>query len=377
MDGLTWGEPGDSGRDGTADAACPPTAGDAAPSGETGAGRRRPRWLPPPKVLLAVLVVAAIAYLVVRLRGDVAAAWRGLSPSDLPWLVPAVAAEAVSFLCYAGVQRRLLSAGGATLPLRTVVGLTAAATGLTNLVPGGAVPSSGWLVLQYRRRGVPLPLALWTVLAGGFSAGVSVLLLLLCGAAIAGLVGPWELAVLLVTLGMGAVVGVAATHRLPALREWLAGGRMPGAELARRAVAKIGDVGQFRASVTGGFVAYSLSVANWVLDVAVLACAFAVLNLPVPWRALVFAYAAAQVAGAVSPLPAGIGFVEGGMIGAFALANIPAGAAVLATVVYRLVTTLGMGAMGGASLLIVQRGPTRRAELSGDAAALAKSGSGG
>jgi len=319
-------------------------------------------------VLLGILVVGALAYLVVRLRGDVASAWRRVSPDGLPWLVPAVAAELASFLCYAGVQRRLLSAGGAHLSLRTMAGLTAAATGLTNLVPGGTAPSSGWLVAQYRKRGIPLPLALWAVLAGGFAAAICVLALVVVGAGIADLVAPWEMVALLALLVGAALGAVALAHRLEAVRTWLAEERrIPFLGLARRIAGGVGDVGRFRATVPGGAVVYGLSLANWGLDVTVLGAAFAVLNLPVPWRSLLFAYAAAQVAGAISPLPGGIGFVEGGMIGAFALAGAGAGPAVVATVVYRLVTTLGMGAMGGVALLVVNRGSPRQAHLSGAA----------
>jgi len=59
------------------------------------------------------------------------------------------------------------------------------------------------------------------------------------------------------------------------------------------------------------------SVANWTMDVFVLIGAFGLLGLPIPWRAVLFAYAAAQVAGSLAP-SGGVGFVEGGMIGAFA-----------------------------------------------------------
>jgi putative heme transporter len=333
-----------------------------------------PQWLPPPKLVLVVLIVAAFGFLLYRIRSDLATAWHRASPAGLPWLVAAVGAEVVSFLCYAAVQRRLLVAGGARLQRRTVVKLTVAATGLTNLVPGGTAPASGWLVTQYRRHGVPLPLALWAVLAGGFVAGVSVLLLLLVGAAIAGLVGVWEFFGLLAVLGAAAVAGVAGAHHLPAVRAWLSRERrLPGIGALRRVVHQAGSVAQFRATVPGGLNVYVLSVANWSLDVIVLATGFLVVDLPVPWRALLFAYATAQVAGSLAPVPGGIGFVEGGMIGAFALAGTPTGDAVVATVIYRLITTLGIAGIGTVALFFVNRREPVPAVLSGDAAALAGS----
>jgi uncharacterized protein (TIRG00374 family) len=336
---------------------------------------RWPKWLPPPRVLLVIVIAVAFAALLYRIRGDLGTAFHRIRLSGLVWLPAAFVAEAISFFAYALVQRRLLVAGGAHMRHRTVASLTVAATGISNLVPGGTAPSSGWLVTQYRRHGVPLPLALWAVLAGGFAAAISELLLFLVGAGIAGVLAPGPLVGLLVLLAAVAVAGVVVSHRLSAVRSWLEGERrLPGLRLARRAIRYAGDVSHFRATFPGGVQVYALSIVNWVLDVVVLAIGFAVLALPVPWRALLFAYTAAQIAGSLAPVPGGIGFVEGGMIGALTLAGTPAGDAVVATVIYRLVTTLGMAGIGSLALVAVHRRTPAPARLTGIAAALAEPG---
>jgi uncharacterized membrane protein YbhN (UPF0104 family) len=323
-------------------------------------------------VALGVGVAGAFAYLLWRIRGDLAATLHRVGPAGLPWLAVAVAAEAASFCCYALAQRRLLAAGGARLGHGTMVGLTAAATGLTNLVPGGAAPASGWLVAQYRRHGVPMALALWTVLAGGFAAAFSVLFLLACGAAVAGLLTAGAFVGVLAVLAAGGAAVVWASRRTASVRAWLAGARhIPGAARLGRLTAGAGEVMGFRATLRGGAEVYALSIANWLFDVTVLGCAFAVLGLPLPWRALLFAYAISQVAGALAPLPGGVGFVEGGMIGALTLTGTHAGAAVVATVAYRLVTTLGMAAFGTGALFVVHHRAAPAAELTGEAAELA------
>lgn len=337
-----------------------------------------PKWLPPPKVLLVIVIVVAFGLLLYRIRGDLDTAFHRIRLSGLVWLPVAFVAEAVSFFAYALVQRRLLVAGGAHMSRRTVAGLTVAATGISNLVPGGTAPSSGWLVSQYRRHGVPLPLALWAVLAGGFTAAISELLLFLIGAGVAGLLGPGPFVGLLVLLVGVAVAGVVVSHHLAAVQGWLERDRkLPGLRLARRAIRHSGDVAHFRATIPGGVEVYALSTVNWVLDVVVLAIGFAVLALPVPWRALLFAYTAAQIAGSLAPVPGGIGFVEGGMIGALTLAGTPAGDAVVATVIYRLVTTLGMAGIGSLALVAVHRGTPKQARLTGIAAMLATRGNPG
>jgi hypothetical protein len=334
--------------------------------------RRWPRWLPPPKLLFGGLIFLALLLLAFRVRSDFASAFRHLSVRRLPWLAAAFAAEGLSFLCYSAVQRRLLFAGGARLQHRTMLRLAIAATGLTNLVPGGTAPASGWLVGQYRRHGIPMPLALWAVLAGGFTATISVLSLLLVGAAVAGLIGVWATVGCAVVLVSGTVGAMAAVHNVQRVDAWLRRhDRIPGASGLQRVVARIADVMQFRATVSGGTQIFLLSFGNWTLDVVCLVTAFAVLNLPIPWRAALFAYAAAQIAGSLAPVPGGIGFVEGGMIGAFALAGTPTANAIVATVIYRLITNWGVAAVGSLALVVVNHRDPEAAQLHGDAAALA------
>jgi putative heme transporter len=327
--------------------------------------------------LWGILVVVALVVLASRLHStehDLAKAYLNFSWTRFPWLVLALGSEAISFLCYAQVQRLLLRAGGAHLTRRTMVALAVAATGLTNLVPGGTAPASGWLVGQYRRRAVPMPLALWSVLAGGFAATVSILLLLLVGAAVAGFLAVWEIIACAVVLVAGVVGVVAAVHHLPTVTRWLEEMRARrGVHLLRRLARKTSGVMRFRTTVPGGALVLGFSVANWTMDVFVLIGAFGLLGLPIPWRAVLFAYAAAQVAGSLAPVPGGVGFVEGGMIGAFALAGAGLGDAILATIVYRAITCWLVAAVGSVMLTILSRramGP--RAKLRGEAATLAK-----
>ena len=88
---------------------------------------------------------------------------------------------------------------------------------------------------------------------------------------------------------------------------------------------------------------------------------------------MLLAYATAQIAGSLAPVPGGIGSSRGGgHVGAFALAGTPAGSALAATVVYRLITCWGVAAVGSVALLMIsRRPPLPPAVLEGDAAALA------
>ena len=108
-----------------------------------------------------------------------------------------------------------------------------------------------------------MPLALWSVLVGGFAAALSILTLLLAGAAVAGLIGLWA------TLGCAAlmIVVVAAlvmsVRYLPAVDRWIERhGGVPGAKTLKRGLDQVSKVAHFRTSVPGGVEVLLVSLAN-------------------------------------------------------------------------------------------------------------------
>jgi uncharacterized protein (TIRG00374 family) len=336
---------------------------------EPARARHRIPW----RILIGVVAFVAVVFIAFRANSishETLTVLRHFRARRLPWLAAAGAAEALSFLCYAFVQRSLLIEGGARLTRLDMTRLAVAATGLTNILPGGTAPSSGWLVAQYRKRGIPMPLALWAVLAGGVAATVSMLLLALVGAAIAGLLSPLGIGLCAVALVAGTVGFIAAVHHLDAVDRWFRShhfGRFD--KLLKRISMRVGDASKFRTPPAVGARVLALSIGNWGLDVVCLSAAFPLLGLQVPWRTVLFAYAIAQIAGSLAPVPGGIGFVEGGMVGAFALAGTPVGDAFLATIVYRLITSFGIAGVGSLMLLYLSRQKsTRRAVLSPQAA---------
>lgn len=305
-------------------------------------------------------------------RRDFVSAFERFSPSDLPWLGVAIVAQLLSLACYAAAQRRLLRAGGARLPFRTVFALTTAATGITEVVPGGVVPAGGWLVSQYRDRKVPVRLAVWTVLAGGFAATVAVLVMLLVGAGIAGVGNPIVLGLSGVVLIAGSGAFVVAVHHLDDLECFLRRHHWSrGMRVAHWVSVHASDLARFRAGAAGGAEVLAYSAANWVLDTACLLAAFAAVGLPIPWHSALFAYAVSQVAASLIPLPAGIGVVEGGMLGVLTATGTPAGQALVAIVVYR-IFNYWLVALAGTLLAVAisHHGPgSVRARVSPDPAA--------
>jgi uncharacterized membrane protein YbhN (UPF0104 family) len=92
------------------------------------------------------------------------------------------------------------------------------------------------------------------------------------------------------------------------------------------------------------------TVAGLLADAGLLAACFGLAGLPVPWRGLLFAYAAGQLAGRLVPLPGGLGGVEGGVLGALTLTGTPPAAAAAAVIIYRVARYWAAGTAAAATL---------------------------
>lgn len=336
---------------------------DGPPDRERTAASRRRRWHRPVLAAAAVATVVVVALQAPAAVSDFTRAFTDLKPARLPWLAAAIAAEMASFACYAALQQVLLGAGGHRVRNRVLLRLAVASSGLRALLPLGVVPSSGWLLGEYRRMGLSGAVSLYAVLASGYVSTVAVLGLLLLGSALAGLGAAAVLLPSAAVLVLGAAAFVALVHRLGALRrvERACKGRLATAVHAVVRVA--GEVGHLRVGIRGGTTAFGAATGNWLADIVCLFAAFAVLGVAVPWRGILFAYAVAQVAGSLVPLPGGLGAVEGGLVGALDVVGLNAGVALAVAIVYRVVTYWGVALLGGMELAVVARHPPGPGDL--------------
>ncbi len=324
-------------------------------------------------LIWSACALALLIILGVRLpdaTGSFSLAFRSLEPARIGWLVVAFAVLALSFVFYGLAQRRLLIAGGARLRIRVVTVLVFASTGLTGLLPGGVVPASGWLLDQYRRRGVDESLGLWAIIAGGFVSAVSSLCLLLISCAIAG-VGPRLLLVLCgLIVAAGGATFVRGAHSLEQLESALArrGRRGTVFKIIHRLAVRGADLACWRIGMAGGIEVFVYTTLNWLCDAACLVAAFELAGFPAPIGSLFFAFTASQVLGSVVPLPAGAGVVEGGIIGALALTGTPLGHAIVAVVLYRIISYWIVTGLASLTLVVTSHAG-RRFRRSGSPAA--------
>jgi putative heme transporter len=290
-------------------------------------------------------VVAAVALVGTKVPGLVSSVGANLGklrhPSPLT-LVVALAAETVSLLASAVIPRLLLREHRVRLALRDAFAIGITANGLSVILPGGAVPSGVWQARQLNRRGACPTLAAWSVLAGGFASSVTLIVLLLLGAGVAGVISALWAVVLIVLVLAGSAAFLAAVHRVDRLHAWsTARGRDDHDRLLARLVARFaglaGEAARWRAGWRTGTEVLAAAAINWLADAGCLIAAFALVGTPVPWRTVLVAYAAGQLLGAVVPLPGGLGAVEGGLVGTLVALGSAAGPVVVVVAIYRLV----------------------------------------
>ena len=98
-----------------------------------------------------------------------------------------------------------------------------------------------------------------------------------------------------------------------------------------------------------------LASGRWVLDYLTLLAALTAIGADPRPSTVLLAFCAAQFLGTLPLTPGGLGFVEAGLTGTLALAGVPAGAAVVATLAYRLVSFWLPIPAGGAAAIVHRR----------------------
>jgi len=309
--------------------------------------------------VLATGVTVAVAVRVPGVASDMRSAFGYIGRLHLSWLGVAVTAQIVSLASAVVAQRQLLAAGGARLPWRTVSALVLASTGLAKMMPAGPVTGGAWQAREYRRRGAGTVAGVWAVLAGGFTSTVAVVAMLLAGTAVAGAGALPVLACAAAVLAAGAALLAAAPRRAHGLSGWLGRRHHRWPSIGRLAAA-LARLSRHHAGPGWASGVVACTAVGLLADAGVLAACFGLAGLPVPWRGLLLACAAGQLAGRLVPLPGGLGGLEGGLLGALTLTGTPPSAAVAAVIVYRVAGYWAVGATGTGVAAALARRPAGR-----------------
>jgi uncharacterized protein (TIRG00374 family) len=295
---------------------------------------------------LPVIVAALALYGLAPKLGEVLGGWPRLRDIEPAWFAAMVVTESASLICMCAVQRI------ATGQRRTGPFLRSYLVGnaVSELVPGGAATSAALQYEMLSREGVPSARAASGMTAASLIVFGALLLLnaLALPLALLGLAVPakllaaaWISAVLLlamVAIGSLALrddrfltaVGRAAQWTLNKLRRR----SQPIHDLPNRLLAQREAVA---ASVGSNVWQAMLSAAGkWVFDYLTLIFALGAIGAHPNAALVLVAYSATSLLGQLPITPGGLGVVEAGLTGSLALIGVSGGAAVLATLAYRI-----------------------------------------
>jgi uncharacterized protein (TIRG00374 family) len=296
---------------------------------------------------LLLAVTAVSLYLLFPALLEVFGAFDELDEISPLWFPVMVALQTGSYACMWGIQRLAVRADR----WGPVVTSQLASNAFGRMVPGGVAATGAVQYAMLVRAGVPMAAA-----ASGMTAsslllfGTLLALPLLALPAIIGGVavdphlakaalGGALLFVLMVGLGAASVIsdrplellgraGQATVNRVRRSHEPVSG--LPERLLRERDIV-------LRVLGSEWWEALLLASGRWVLDyLTLIAALYAVGAHPRPSLVLL-AFCAAQLLGTLPLTPGGLGFVEAGLTGTLALAGVGGGAAVVATLAYRLV----------------------------------------
>lgn len=314
---------------------------------------------------LALLAVSGLSiYLLAPQVADVFGSWPQLSGISAGWFLAVLGCQAVSFF-FVFVQQRLA--------LRTegwfvVVTSQLAGNAVSRVVPGGAATGAALQLRMLTVAGVDTTTAVSGLTAFSLlqTAGMLALPVLALPALLAGAYVPRGFAqaamigglAFLLVAGVGVVLLaadrplVAVGSAWQAVRNRLARRRVPLAGLPQRLLEERDSI---RAVLYSRRWEASLAIAGrFGFDYLSLLAALEARSDPQP-SLILLAFAASLILSMIPITPGGLGFVEAGLTAMLTLAGIPAGEAVLATLVYRLASYWLPALVGPVAYLLFRR----------------------
>jgi uncharacterized protein (TIRG00374 family) len=290
-------------------------------------------------------------------RGELTGATSELSHLQVGWLLLGIFAELLSVVAFSRMQARLLRAGGGDMPPARILGITFAAGAIASSLPAGPAVSSLYAYRQYRRCGADQGVATWTLLATLISSALGLALL-----ATAGLLVAEQQGAALDLVGVTIAVLALAVFATVLLwqRRLVTGLLVWGLKLVHR-VTKLAGADSAdtiervrshlqRVHLTGRqfLPALAWSVGNWAFDCGCLVCGYMAVGAAIPWRGLLLAYGAGQLASNLPITPGGLGVVEGSLTIALVAYGGAQVSTVAAVILYRIVSFWGYLPVGWA-----------------------------
>jgi uncharacterized protein (TIRG00374 family) len=334
------------------------------------------RLWPTIRFILGLGMLALAVWVVASHTDELSGVSGTISHLDWWWVPPAIIVEGVSFVCFAGMQYELLGAGGLAAPKWPLLEMTFGAQAMANSLPAGTGVAAVYGFRWFRRFGADATLATWSLMGTLVASVVSLSLVASIGLGLATEQGasldlvPVILGVLVITVAVGALF--VYERPLVAVVSW-------GIRASRAVIHRPhGDAQEEIDKIVRWVTAVRLGwrqtcrivlwgVGNWVFDCACFAMMFLAVHAAIPWKGILLAYGAGQLAASLPVTPGGLGAVEGSITIALVAFGGVRATTVDAVLIYRIISfwlVLAVGwAMWGNLALQVRRGRWTRQAL--------------
>jgi putative heme transporter len=319
---------------------------------KTTAATRRTKWKRSALIAMGAMAIAEAVLAGPYLDRAISA----LDRPDLSWLALGLVAELLSIGAFAHVQRRMLAAGGARVPMHRMAALTYAANAVSRSFPGGPALSSGYVFKRLRSWGASVPAAGFTLLASGVLSTLSFAMLAVVGAVLAGNGGSGSLLVIAAAAAVAVAALIARRHHKPDLLIRVASRSLVRANRIMRRTPEAGlaglhrvarDLSAIKPRNRDWLAGFGFAGLNWIADLACLvACCHAVGATGSSLALVTVAFLAGMSASSLSLLPGGLGVVDAAMIIALTQGGVSTVHATTAVLLYRLISFALIVALG-------------------------------
>ena len=299
----------------------------------------------------AVAATAVLAATAVTNHATLAASAAMLGHVRWIWIAAVIVLESASMAALAGMQRRLLAAGGARVRVRSMLATTLAANALSVSVPlAGPELGTAFAFRRFTGQGADAPLAVWSLVVAGVASAVAGALLIVVGGLLTGNIPVMVATAATGLLGAAAFAAGVAAMRRPRMRgaveraaAWALG---QGARLLHRPAGQpsmvirswAGRLGSLRLSRSACMTVAGLALINWLADAAVFAVSIQAIGAVIPWKVLLLVYGSGVGVQTLNVTPGGFGITEGTLGLTLVAAGLRAGQALAAVLLYRLVS---------------------------------------
>lgn len=296
------------------------------------------------RIAWVLAFIAVAVYVLNSQRGELNGIGKVFSNLNYIFLIPALFLECGSMAAYSQLQRCMLQAGDVDGGFWRVAGIFLASNSITNVVPGGPAFASVYSYRRFRLLGANKGLSGWSIFATNVLAAFSLLLLAGIGMVISegnasgvSLVGALSVVGVIILAALLLVSRAESTMkfltRLTVQFQDVFGKSWKITEKMRSLSRDMSTIAPSNTRLAQGFIWGFL---NWVLDAAVLVCAFLATRSAIPFEGLLIAYSAGQLAANFPITPGGLGVVEGSISIALVAFGGNQEATVAAVLLYRL-----------------------------------------